>query len=572
MATSVPFAALRAPKDNPRRAYDKKAIEGLAQSIKKDGVLQNLIVRPEGDDAYRIVAGKRRYLALKVLKERGEIDDAYRVPIRFPKKTAKADLDRVATVENVQREPLDPIDEAESFARLLTKGVKVEDISAETGVSVPTIRRRLALANLAREVKEAVRAKALPLSLAEALTLAPPAEQKGLLRAVKRYGRIDARQLRNHILGEKPSLATAIFPVEKYKGSFTKDLFAEKETTYFDDREQFMALQKGAVDMQAEALRKEFAWVEVATDHSVSWWQYREAKGKEPRGAIIHLAPSGRVEVRKGLVKHEVDAKAARPERTKEKPKERPTYSRATVRYANAHKTLTVQAALMGNPRKAKETAVMLLLGAKSAVAGVSLKAHEALRELPRRGAESNALATIEKTAQVGLRSLGIEHRATPEKPNWERLLDTQPSPSKLLPVVRVLDEGALDRLLSLLLILCFGMRSLEHVEPSDSLFSGLVADLALDMRAVWTPDAVFLSGLSRDDLMKAANECGATRKHPGLGKATKKELVATLTSYFKRTADSKATLDESDAKGRAWLPVCMHLAATGTAKPAAAA
>jgi len=572
MATSVPFAALRAPKDNPRRAYDKKAIEGLAQSIKNDGVLQNLIVRPEGEDAYRIVAGKRRYLALKLLKERGEIEDTYRVPIRFPKKTGKADLDRIATVENVQREPFDPIDEAESFARLLTKGAKVEDVSAETGVSVPTIRRRLALADLSSEVKEAVRAKALPLSLAEVLTLAPKAEQKALLRDIKRYGRIDARQLRDHILGEKPSLAIATFPVEKYTGTFTKDLFAEKETTYFDDREQFMALQKTAVDMQAEALRKEFAWVEVATEHSVPWWQYREATGKEPKGAIIHMAPSGRVEVRKGLVKHEVDARATRPERTRDKPKDRPAFSRAIVRYANAHKTLAVQVALMGNLRKAKETAAMLLLGANSATVGVSLRAHEALRELPRRGAESNALAAIEKTAQACLRSLGLQHRATPEKPNWECLLHTRPDWSKLLPAICALDEGALDRLLSLLLILCFGMRSLEQAEPLDSLFSALAADLALDMRAVWTPDAVFLSGLSRDDLMRAANESAATRKHPGLGKATKKELVATLTSYFKRTADPKATLDESDAKGQAWLPPCMRFADTGATESAAAA
>jgi len=169
-----------------------------------------------------------------------------------------------------------------------------------------------------------------------------------------------------------------------------------------------MALQKEAVDTQAEALRKEFDWVEVTTDQLVPWWQYREAKGKEAKGAIIHLAPSGRVEVRKGLVRHEVDPKAAQPERTREKPKERPAYSRATVRYANAHKTLAVQMALMKNPRQAKETAAMLLLGASSAAVGVSLRAHEALHELPRRGAESNALAAIEKTAQACLRSLGI--------------------------------------------------------------------------------------------------------------------------------------------------------------------
>lgn len=572
MATSVPFSALLAPKGNPRRVYDKKAIEGFAQSIKKDGVLQNLVVRPEGKGAYRVIIGKRRYLALKLLRERGEIDDAYRVPIGLRQDASRADLDRMATVENVQREPLDPIDEAESFARLLIKGTKVEDVSAETGVSVPTIRRRLALAGLAPEVKEAVRAKTVPLSLAEALTLASQAEQKRLLREIKRHGRVDARQLREHIVGEKPSVATAVFPVEKYKGTFTKDLFAEKETTYFDDRGQFMALQKEAMDAQAEALRKEFAWVEMATDNSVSWWQYREAKGKEPKGAIIHLAPSGRVEVRKGLVKHEVDPKAARPERKKEAPKDRPAYSRATVRYANAHKTLAVQMALMQSPRKAKEAAAMLLLGASSASGGVSLRAHEALHELSRRGAESNALSEIEKTAQACLRSLGIEHRATPERPNWERLLNVSRDWSKLLAAVCTLDEGVLDRLLSLLLVLGFGMRSLEQAEPADSLFSMLTVDLALDMREVWTPDAVFLSGLSRDDLMKVALECGATRKHPGLGKATKKELVATLTSYFKRTADRKATLDEHDAKGRAWLPACMRFAAGPTTKPAAVA
>lgn len=59
---------------------------------------------------------------------------------------------------------------------------------------------------------------------------------------------------------------------------------------------------------------------------------------------------------------------------------------------------------------------------------------------------------------------------------------------------------------------------------------------------------------------MKAAMDCGATRRHPGLGKATKKELVATLASYFKLTADPKAALDEHDAKGRTWLPGCMRL------------
>lgn len=559
MPTSVPFSALLAPKGNPRRAFDKKAIRALAQSIKKDGVLQNLIVRPEGKGTYRVVVGKRRYLALKHLSDQGDIDRGYRVPIRLAgDKSSKADLDRIATVENVQREALDPIDEAEAFAQLLTRGAKAEDISAETGVSVPTIRRRLALADLAPEVKEAVRAKELPLALAEALTLAPQAEQKGLLNEVKRYGHIDARQLRAHILDEKPSVATAIFSIEKYKGTFTKDLFAEKETTYFDDRAQFATLQKDAVDAQVEVLRKEFAWVKVATEHTVPWWQYREAKGKEPKGAVIHFSPSGRVQVRKNLVKQEVDKAAATPERKKEKPRERPAYSRPTLRYVNAHKTLATQMALMENPRKAKEATAMLLLGG-SPGASISLKAHEALRDLAKLPGSSNAYELLDICAQKLLGKLGLRIQTKNGPPSWARLHHAAGDWTQIISGIRSLDEVELDALIALLVIVCLGTEQMEKAEPENSFFSSLAMDLALDMRKVWTPDAVFLSGLQRDDLLKVAADCGASRKHAGLANAKKKELVATLASYFKRTADPKASLDEHDAKGRVWLPDCMR-------------
>lgn len=559
MATTAPFSALLVPKGNPRRTYDKKALEGLAQSIKKDGVLQNLVVKPEGKGAYRVVAGKRRYLALKLLNERGDIADTYRVPITLKGNASAADLDRIATVENVQREPLNPIDEAEAFAKLLTKGVKIEDVAGETGVTVPTIRRRLALADLVPEVKEAVRAKALPLSLAEVLTLAPQAEQRKLVQEIKRHGHLDARQLREHILDEKPSLATAIFPVERYTGTFTKDLFAEKETTYFDDREQFMVLQKEAVDAKAEVLRKECAWVEVATEHTVPWWQYREAKKNGPSGAIIHLAPSGRVEVRKGLAKHTVDPKVAAPDRPK-KPTERPAYSKPTLRYANAHKTLAMQMALMENPRKAKEATAVLLLGG-SPGAAISLKAHEGLRELAKHPGSSNAYELIDTCARKLLGKLGLRSQVDDEAPSWVRLHRAGADWIHVISGIRSLNGIELDALIALLVILCFGIERMEGMEPAGTFFSGLTKDFTLDMRKVWTPDAVFLSGLRREDLVKVATESGASRKHAGLAKATKKELVATLASYFKRTADSNAALDEHDAKGRIWLPECMQLA-----------
>ena len=146
MRSSVPLSPLLPPKDNPRRTLDQALIAGLAQSIKTDGVLQNLLVRPEGDEQYRVVFGKRRYLALQHLKKHGDIDGGYEVPVEIKDDLDDGDVIRLATVENVQREQLHPMDEAEAFAKQLQAGGTVESIVNKTGLSTPTVKRRLALA------------------------------------------------------------------------------------------------------------------------------------------------------------------------------------------------------------------------------------------------------------------------------------------------------------------------------------------------------------------------------------------------------------------------------------------
>lgn len=80
MIISVPFSALVAPKGNPRRSYDKKSIEGLAQSIRKDRLIHNLTVEPLKGGKYRVVAGQRRFLALQHLNKKGEIERTFKVP------------------------------------------------------------------------------------------------------------------------------------------------------------------------------------------------------------------------------------------------------------------------------------------------------------------------------------------------------------------------------------------------------------------------------------------------------------------------------------------------------------
>ena len=141
---------------------------------------------------------------------------------------------------------------------------------------------------------------------------------------------------------------------------------------------------------------------------------------------------------------------------------------------------------------------------------------------------------------------------------------------SVVISGIRSLSGPELDALIALLVILCFGTEQMEGAEPESTLFSSLANDLAIDMRQVWTPDEVFLKGLTREQLAAIASESGAITKQPKLAAGTKGELVDGLVSYFKRTADRKAALDNSDAKGRSWMPSYMQFSGKATSTTAA--
>jgi thiaminase (transcriptional activator TenA) len=99
---TVALSSLEPGRGNPRNTMDRNGLEGLAASIRNDGLLQNLVVRPVKGKGqhYRIVSGERRYRALKLLEERGEVDGDYAVPVEIRDSLTKDDSLRIATVEN----------------------------------------------------------------------------------------------------------------------------------------------------------------------------------------------------------------------------------------------------------------------------------------------------------------------------------------------------------------------------------------------------------------------------------------------------------------------------------------
>ena len=306
---TVALSSLEPSRGNPRKTLDRRSLEGLAASIRNDGLLQNLVVSPlKGKGQYyRTVSGERRFRALKLLQQRGELDGDFAVPVEIRTRLSKDDSLRIATVENLQRQNLTPLEEAAALTKLIHKGATLDDVAARTGLSQTTIKRRLALNGLCDEAKAALAVGSINLSQAEAMTLGGDEAQRSILEEIERGSDFSGDEIKATLLDDRPTVAAAIFPIEQYTGTITTDLFAEDETSYFDDGEEFLRLQKEAVAQLVRHHEASAAWVELTEAYRIPDWHYRTAEEGETGGVLINLSPAGRVDIREGLVKRDID-------------------------------------------------------------------------------------------------------------------------------------------------------------------------------------------------------------------------------------------------------------------------
>ncbi|MGE5472769.1 MAG: ParB/RepB/Spo0J family partition protein [Ignavibacteriales bacterium] len=137
----------------PRRCFKEEALETLAESIKLHGVVQPIIVTKEGD-RYKIVAGERRWRAARIANIKT-------IPAIIKEYAGKEILE-VALIENIQRQDLNPIEEAEAFQRLVQEyNLKQEEVAVTVGRSRSTVANSLRLLNLDNRVKEMVMSGAI---------------------------------------------------------------------------------------------------------------------------------------------------------------------------------------------------------------------------------------------------------------------------------------------------------------------------------------------------------------------------------------------------------------------------
>ena len=131
----------------PRQSFKEDTIKELAESIEKNGLLQPIVVRPMAGGKYQIIAGERRYRAFKKLGRT-------MIPA-IVRDYEDEEVDKLQLVENVQREDLNPYDEAIAYLKLKEKyGLKQDDIAKAVGKSRPYISNMTRLLSLEDEILE----------------------------------------------------------------------------------------------------------------------------------------------------------------------------------------------------------------------------------------------------------------------------------------------------------------------------------------------------------------------------------------------------------------------------------
>lgn len=192
----------------PRKSFDEAALRELADSIRVHGVVQPLLVRPNGS-RYTIVAGERRFRAARLA-------GLETVPV-LAAEYDEAQMQEVALIENLQREDLNPVEEAAAIRFLMQQhDLTQEEVSERLGKSRPAIANALRLLNLDRNVLELVRSGALSAGHGRALAaVTDAATQERLADECVRLGysvRALESRVRNLQAGKKPSKKAAPAP------------------------------------------------------------------------------------------------------------------------------------------------------------------------------------------------------------------------------------------------------------------------------------------------------------------------------------------------------------------------
>lgn len=467
-------------------------VTSLTSSIRAIGLIQPLLVRAK-EDGFEVIAGQRRLAALTRLNEEGPVEP---VPCAVLEDGDDARAIEASLAENIERLPMDEIDQYHAFAELIGEGLSVGDVASHFGVTERLVQQRLAIAKLDKRILKLYREEEITGDTVRALTLASPAQQKAWLqrhRDPSDYAPT-GRQLRQWLLGgAQISTKAALFPVETYRGAIVTDLFGED--SYFADSGVFWTMQNSVIEERTKAYR-EAGWCEVVVLDPAGHfpdWDYRKLSKKQ--GGKVFIAPSfsGEVEFHEGLITEREaranEVKVSKQEAEVDTVDKGAQLSHAARNYIDLHRHAAVRAALIG------KSDVVLRLVTAHLIAGSTLwnvapekcKADKPATEVSVEASISYKVFDAERTSVLEDLPVGEEGRVVAH--GW-KLPPVQLVFSRLIP----LSDDEVMRILAL----AMG----ETLAVGTPLIEDLGSMLGVDMGKLWQADEAFLSLIVKRDAL----------------------------------------------------------------------
>ena len=175
----LPISEIEPNRSQPRHDFNEETLRELADSIAAHGVLQPLLVRPMPEGGYQLVAGERRWRASRMA-------GLFEVPVVIREMT-DSEMMQISMIENLQRENLNPVEEAMGYKVLLDEyGLTQEEISRSVGKSRPVIANALRILSLPQEIIDMVKSGEISAGHARALLgFSEQSEQLMVARSVK---------------------------------------------------------------------------------------------------------------------------------------------------------------------------------------------------------------------------------------------------------------------------------------------------------------------------------------------------------------------------------------------------
>lgn len=493
------------------RKYGAKDCEDLVASIRALGVLQPLLVRPF-DGSFEVIAGQRRLNACRILAEETVIKA---IPCLVMAEGDDATAIEASLAENIERQPMDEVDQYKAFAKLIKEGRELAEIAATFAITERMVEQRLALGRLHAPILTAYRKGDIHARDIRNLTMATTKQQKAwwaLIKDEDAYAPTGTR-LKDWLFGGAHiPIAHALFDVDAPGLAVVSDLFGED--SYFADAEAFWA-QQNTVIAEAVETYQQGGWAQVTVLETGTYfarWDHRKCPKKDGGHVFVELSTQGEVTFHEGYVTAK-EAKRREKAETGTAPFPKPELTKAAQNYVDLHRHAAVRADLLNHTNLSLRLVVAhMLVGSDLWIVRDALQnaAKPAIAESLR---NSTAQKRFEAEREMVAQLLGFTHAT-----HLDGFLTLEDVFERLIEM----SDDDVGRVMTYLMA--------ESLSVQSPLIDGLAGMMGTDMAHHWQPEDTFFDLVRDKQVLNAmigevAGETVAKANLPETAKTQRKIL-----------------------------------------------